>query len=344
MTEKNLKKMKHFLNNQTAYSDFSEAVNYFKKMERKDQITKQEWDLFFEIILKRQLYSLEQYLLEQYSHLGEQAVLFVPAIVDFETNKYSLQKMSISMLKELIKHAPQKQIKDVLGTAFVLACKNNNILLAKFLLEQGVDDTYCYNKMTGIEAAQKYGEETEDAILYQYLQRNKSNSTVLEDVEKYFVPNALFSLEKDYVPEHKLDNSGLTTEKARKRAIFLTKEYGTEGLLDETTKGEELYLFLKEQYNWDDGFELPYYIAVHKNCELAVALKIFYDAEGIIMLSKIELSPKNTQWEQLLQTIYTRILEGEYQTGKVHYKIPLDEEKRKTLRAQGVEEIFLQDL
>ncbi len=37
---------------------------------------------------------------------------------------------------------------------------------------------------------------------------------------------------------------------------------------------------LLNQYNWDDGFEIPKEILKNRNCDLALALEIFYLADG----------------------------------------------------------------
>ena len=47
-------------------------------------------------------------------------------------------------------------------------------------------------------------------------------------------------------------------------------------------------------YNWDNGFEIPYNIINNKNCDLGTALMIFYDADGYRVLeNKEELKNPN---------------------------------------------------
>jgi hypothetical protein len=41
------------------------------------------------------------------------------------------------------------------------------------------------------------------------------------------------------------------------------------------TTPEDLALILDE-YNWDDGFEIPTAIALHPNADLAVAIKLYW--------------------------------------------------------------------
>ena len=39
-----------------------------------------------------------------------------------------------------------------------------------------------------------------------------------------------------------------------------------------------------KEYNWDDGFEIPEKILRSENCDLALALEIFYLADGFAYL------------------------------------------------------------
>ena len=43
---------------------------------------------------------------------------------------------------------------------------------------------------------------------------------------------------------------------------------------------DELYVLL-DNYNWDNGFEVPEAIINHPNCTLSVALLAFHRADGI---------------------------------------------------------------
>jgi|GEM_PF-2365521 len=53
------------------------------------------------------------------------------------------------------------------------------------------------------------------------------------------------------------------------------KSYKKSRLLSDKTTLEELNDFIDNQYNWDDGVEIPYFIMHHKNCDLALRKKLF---------------------------------------------------------------------
>lgn len=56
----------------------------------------------------------------------------------------------------------------------------------------------------------------------------------------------------------------------------------------------ELLHVIAGNYNWDNGFEIPYNIIKNKNCDLGTALMIFYDADGYRVLeNKEELKNPN---------------------------------------------------
>lgn len=99
-----------------------------------------------------------------------------------------------------------------------------------------------------------------------------------------------------------------------------------------------------EGYNWDDGLEIPYFIAMHENCGLATALKIFWEGEGIIMLEEGLDETDNKEWKYLLETVYQRILNRVYPQKGQHYKIPINGTCRFKLKKKGVADILLNDL
>ncbi len=59
----------------------------------------------------------------------------------------------------------------------------------------------------------------------------------------------------------------------------ILKDYGKSGLLKNSTKAKDLDEFI-EEYNWDDGFEVPHFIAVHPNCSQGTKEKMYDLVEG----------------------------------------------------------------
>lgn len=102
-----------------------------------------------------------------------------------------------------------------------------------------------------------------------------------------------------------------------------------------------------DNYNWDDGFELPLEIIHHQNCELATALKAFYLAEGDLYLQdKNIVNYKQKEWHDFLSCLYERITSDCYRKKLVTFKVPLSKvQKYKLLKAlPNTPEIFLKDI
>lgn len=95
-------------------------------------------------------------------------------------------------------------------------------------------------------------------------------------------------------------------------------------------------------YNWDDGFALPARIIEHANCDLAVALEIFWLADAAtVYLGDARQSPLNAEWHRFAQTLAKQILEGRYVAGHEPFQPPLTKVQVYKLRKRGLPEVFL---
>lgn len=108
-----------------------------------------------------------------------------------------------------------------------------------------------------------------------------------------------------------------------------------------------------ERYNWDDGFAFPQSLLDDSGCDLALALKIFYLADGYGYLHRfLGREPTGSeQWMVFMKDLYTKISEHHFQDtetlfpGKVHsFAIPLFKVQCFRLRKAGVPAVFLEDL
>ena len=84
---------------------------------------------------------------------------------------------------------------------------------------------------------------------------------------------------------------------------------------------EELFVLL-DNYNWDNGFEVPEAIMTHTNCTLSVALLAFYRADGLRYLFEGEdafANPLSKSWETFIKEVYDRILKEYYPIGNISY-------------------------
>ena len=77
-------------------------------------------------------------------------------------------------------------------------------------------------------------------------------------------------------------------------------------------------------YNWDNGFEIPYNIINNKNCDLGTALMIFYDADGYRALeNKEELkNPNLKEWASFISEIEEHILKNEFKVNHIKFIPP----------------------
>ena len=64
-----------------------------------------------------------------------------------------------------------------------------------------------------------------------------------------------------------------------------------------------------DEYNWDDGFEVPRTILADPDCDLALALEIFYLAGGYEYLEKSAKRTKLQKWNPFITVLYEDILE-----------------------------------
>ena len=87
----------------------------------------------------------------------------------------------------------------------------------------------------------------------------------------------------------------------------------------------ELLHIIAENYNWDNGFEIPYNIINNKNCDLGTALMIFYDADGYRVLeNKEELKNSNLkEWANFISEIEDKILNNELKANHIKFIPPL---------------------
>ena len=92
------------------------------------------------------------------------------------------------------------------------------------------------------------------------------NGTIAEDWQNAVNGN------NEYVPDVYVDYFATQGLEICKENL---KSYKKPRLLSAKTTLEELNDFIDNQYNWDDGVEIPYFIMYHKNCDLALRKKLF---------------------------------------------------------------------
>ena len=85
---------------------------------------------------------------------------------------------------------------------------------------------------------------------------------------------------------------------------------------------DELFVLL-DNYNWDNGFEVPEAIINHPKCTLSVALLAFHRADGIQYLLEGEAIFANRllkSWGNFIKEVYDKILKKQYPNGSISFQ------------------------
>ena len=101
---------------------------------------------------------------------------------------------------------------------------------------------------------------------------------------------------------------------------------------------------LLDEYNWDDGFEIATEILDNPYCDLALALKVIYLADGFAYLDGFAEKSELNEWKQFIHSLYNNILGNKYKESGRRYEIPLTKIQKYKFRKKQIPEIFLTDL
>nr|WP_304059939.1 DUF4274 domain-containing protein [Enterocloster clostridioformis] len=133
------------------------------------------------------------------------------------------------------------------------------------------------------------------------------------------------------------------SKESKERATYILESYNCSNLLNEQSDAYILDEFI-DNYNWDDGFEAPYFILNHKNCELGTALKIFYFSAGTDMLEAGYKNYKLGHWVEFIEYAYKKIAEGNYKSQFIAFKFPLMEDEKVDIKEAGWPNVFIEDI
>lgn len=99
-------------------------------------------------------------------------------------------------------------------------------------------------------------------------------------------------------------------------------------------------------YNWDDGFEIPQLILDNENCNLSIALVLFYQADGVSYLMNKSSNKNLPQWTSFIKKLYDSILDRRYSGQGIEFKAPLSKVQmfklKKILTQQ--ENVFIENI
>ena len=126
-----------------------------------------------------------------------------------------------------------------------------------------------------------------------------------------FLQNKKWRIKMDATKLNKLSHILYSENNAE--AVELVKSINSE---------DELFVLL-DNYNWDNGFEVPEAIINHPNCTLSVALLAFHRADGIQYLLEGEAVFANRlskSWEDFIKEVYDKILKKKYPNGSISFQ------------------------
>lgn len=118
-------------------------------------------------------------------------------------------------------------------------------------------------------------------------------------------------------------------------------------ILDNVDVAETLHIYMNN-YNWDNGFDIPRKVVQKECCELSTALMIFYLADGERYLeNKKDVEQSNLrEWSLFLQEVYKKIIRGDFKKGNIAFKPPLNKVAIYKLKKNIMPEeyIFLEEI
>ncbi|MDN3694983.1 DUF4274 domain-containing protein [Chryseobacterium tructae] len=105
---------------------------------------------------------------------------------------------------------------------------------------------------------------------------------------------------------------------------------------------------LMSHYNWDDGFVIPLEVVKHNQCDLGLAMMLFWEFEEAKMyyedpasiVSNYDNTEESTYKSQYCKTLINGIRKGlylsgvnKYDTGFLGEKMPIEDERKQKMRA-----------
>lgn len=135
------------------------------------------------------------------------------------------------------------------------------------------------------------------------------------------------------------------SKRCKERVTYLLGQEGYEcpDLLNDQSSAYALDRFI-DDYNWDDGLEVPFCILNHPDCELGTALKIFYFVEGERMLEEKYKDYQLGHWVEFIVYAYKGIAEGNYKSQFIAFKFPFTKSYKKHIKESGWPEFFIEDI
>ena len=82
---------------------------------------------------------------------------------------------------------------------------------------------------------------------------------------------------------------------------------------------EESLAVYAYNYNWDNGFAVPYAILKNNSCSLSIALLLFELADGFTFLKSKEVDSALPEWSSFMKELYGKVMNNTFPAGNVSF-------------------------
>lgn len=106
-----------------------------------------------------------------------------------------------------------------------------------------------------------------------------------------------------------------------KKILYNEDSIDKKRLIKEINNPEQLFS-LVDNYNWNDGFEIPKEVIDNEFCDLSTALLTFYLADGYRLLEdrKSFENKDLPQWGAFIKDLFDRIQSNKFNESRIEYK------------------------
>lgn len=217
----------------------------------------------------------------------------------------SYQEHMVDRLKMLLDHLENGMEKSFIDESFIVAAKYRWIFVAEFLMDRGADIAYVNSNK---ESVAKYQRKMKDLTMADYLDYYRKSGKKKCSSREFFKQDEKRTWEMKYSPEFaipkKKTSKKVFGKEAEKIARELLNDYDAPNLLDASTSSAVLSRFV-DQYNWDDGLELPHFIAVHPKCSKTLKKKLYNLVEGNSFYGTKDFENSNDeQWKAFITELH----------------------------------------
>ena len=104
---------------------------------------------------------------------------------------------------------------------------------------------------------------------------------------------------------------------------------------------EETLFVYANNYNWDNGFEIPKLITQNAACSLSIALLLFHLADGVTYLETKTPNENLPEWSNFISDLYNDIKANKFKPGTISFEPELSKVQMFKLRKSLPEDDFI---